>query len=115
MSDETVVSRLNLDERLSENSDESHPCASTACKNTVPFDDEPFCFVHSPDEGSHVRDYSYKAIEAKRCATLTVTVRLDPVYGTFHTPESCQEQVQAILSSSIPHYNPVVTLVEEES
>lgn len=107
--------RLTLDEQISKNSDESHPCISPSCTNTVPFDDEPFCFIHSPDEGSHVRDYSYKAIEAKRCATLTVTVRLDPVYGTFHTPESVQEQVQAMLNWMIPHYNPLVTLVEEQS
>jgi len=40
--------------------------------------------------------------------TLIVTVNLDPVPGTFHTQESAQEGVQAILTSMIPHYKPDV-------
>lgn len=40
---------------------ERHPCAWPAgCEHTVEFDDEPFCFTHSPDEGSAVPGYSYK-------------------------------------------------------
>jgi len=39
---------------------------------------------------------------------LVVWVDLDPVPGTFHTPESAKENVQAILKSSIPHYNPML-------
>lgn len=38
-----------------------HPCAEPGCKHTVQFDDEPYCFTHSPDSGSSVREYSYKA------------------------------------------------------
>lgn len=45
--------------------------------------------------------------------TLTVQVDLDPVPGTFHTKESAVEQVQHILYSSIPHYRPLVTDVQE--
>lgn len=41
---------------------------------------------------------------------LTVLVDLDRIPGTFHTPESAQENVEAILRSSIGHYNPVVIL-----
>lgn len=40
---------------------ESHPCEDKACDNQVPFDDEPFCFIHSDDSGSMVVGYSYKA------------------------------------------------------
>ena len=36
-----------------------HPCEREGCSKSVPFDDEPFCFEHSPDEGSSVRGYSY--------------------------------------------------------
>lgn len=44
--------------------DESHPCVSEGCKNIVGYDDEPFCFGHSPDSGSNVAGYSYKAAHA---------------------------------------------------
>lgn len=36
-----------------------HPCERDGCTETVPFDDEPYCFVHSPDSGSDVDGYSY--------------------------------------------------------
>lgn len=39
--------------------DQSHPCQSPGCPNTVTYDDEPFCFKHSPDSGSSVPGYSY--------------------------------------------------------
>ena len=38
---------------------QSHPCATEGCGNIVPFDDEPHCFTHSPDEGSSVTGYSW--------------------------------------------------------
>ena len=41
-------------------SEESHPCEHPGCENVVGFDDEPYCFKHSPDSGSCVRGYSYK-------------------------------------------------------
>jgi hypothetical protein len=40
-----------------------HGCTFPDCKyaeSDVCHDDEPFCFEHSPDEGSSVFDYSYK-------------------------------------------------------
>lgn len=45
-----------------------------------------------------------------RTTTLLVTVKNDPVPGTFHTPESVQEQVQAMLNQAIPHYTPEVEI-----
>ena len=39
----------------------AHPCTSPGCEHTVLFDDEPYCYTHSPDEGSSVRGYSYRA------------------------------------------------------
>lgn len=49
--------------------DPCHPCTREGCKETVGFDDEPFCFTHSPDSGSDVRGYSYRASTGKcgRC------------------------------------------------
>lgn len=41
--------------------DQSHPCVTPGCEHIVPYDDEPWCFEHSPDSGSAVRGYSYKA------------------------------------------------------
>jgi hypothetical protein len=37
-----------------------HPCVIEGCPNIVEYDDEPWCFTHSPDEGSFVPGYSYK-------------------------------------------------------
>lgn len=36
----------------------SHKCEQKDCPKTVDYDDEPFCFTHSPDEGSSVKGYS---------------------------------------------------------
>lgn len=35
-----------------------HDCEYPGCDSRPVFDDEPMCFVHSPDEGSSVRGYS---------------------------------------------------------
>lgn len=37
-----------------------HPCQRIGCREYVAYDDEPFCFVHSPDSGSTFPGYSYK-------------------------------------------------------
>jgi hypothetical protein len=50
---------------------------------------------------------------ARERIMIEVAVDLDPVPGTFHTQESAVESIQAILLSSIPHYNPVVFPQEE--
>lgn len=45
-----------------------------------------------------------------KSVTLEVTINLDPVPGSFHTVESAQEQVQAMLNSMVPHYKPTVAI-----
>lgn len=35
-----------------------HKCEKFGCENHIIYDDEPYCFTHSPDEGSSVRGYS---------------------------------------------------------
>ena len=35
-----------------------HKCQSYGCDARPIYNDEPFCFTHSPDEGSSVRGYS---------------------------------------------------------
>jgi hypothetical protein len=35
-----------------------HKCVTPGCDRTVQYDDEPWCFTHSPDEGSSQRGYS---------------------------------------------------------
>lgn len=45
---------------------------------------------------------------------LEVLVDLDPVPGTFHTPESARDAVQAILLNSVPHYTPVVIIAKTD-
>lgn len=44
---------------------DAHPCEHDGCTHTVEFDDEPWCFGHSPDSGSSVPGYSYKRKHAK--------------------------------------------------
>jgi hypothetical protein len=41
--------------------DGQHPCEHEGCPHTVEYDDEPYCFTHSPDEGSAVPGYSWRA------------------------------------------------------
>lgn len=38
-----------------------HECEEPGCKTIVQFDDEPKCFIHSPDSGSSVLGYSARA------------------------------------------------------
>jgi hypothetical protein len=45
---------------------------------------------------------------------LNVMINLDPVPGTMHTAESAQESIQAILLSSVGHYDPVVVIADPE-
>jgi hypothetical protein len=40
---------------------QAHPCVVSGCETIVAFDDEPWYFNHSPDSGSSVQGYSYKA------------------------------------------------------
>lgn len=44
----------------------------------------------------------------KQRIKLVLWVDLDPMPGTFHTPESAKESVEAILKDRIPHYNPML-------
>jgi hypothetical protein len=46
-----------------------HPCAHPECEHTVQYDDEPYCYGHSPDEGSSVRGYSWKRQHAEDAQT----------------------------------------------
>lgn len=38
-----------------------HECIQEGCGNIVQFDDEPWCFVHSPDDGSALPGWSARA------------------------------------------------------
>lgn len=40
-----------------------HECAHNGCNITVLYDDEPYCFTHSPDSGSSFRGYSAYKIQ----------------------------------------------------
>lgn len=35
-----------------------HKCETSGCNSIVRFDDEPWCFIHSPDSGSSKKGYS---------------------------------------------------------
>lgn len=42
-----------------------HKCREQTCDKIVIYDDEPWCFTHSPDSGSSERGYSARK-EARR-------------------------------------------------
>ena len=48
--------QLSLD---SHSISQAHPCDEYGCEHTVGYDDEPFCYKHSPDEGSSRSGYSW--------------------------------------------------------
>lgn len=53
-----------------------HACEA-GCGRTVQYDDEPYCFDHSPDDGSSVPGYSARTEAlATRVAGLTPSQRL---------------------------------------
>lgn len=35
-----------------------HKCSRAGCRTLVLYNDEPWCFTHSPDEGSSVKGYN---------------------------------------------------------
>jgi hypothetical protein len=43
-----------------EDENQMHKCELGLCENIVPFDDEPYCYQHSPNSGSVLIGYSYK-------------------------------------------------------
>lgn len=43
-----------------------HKCEKAGCDSTPIYDDEPFCFKHSPDEGSSKKGYSAWGKEQER-------------------------------------------------
>ncbi len=43
-----------------------HTCVEHQCDRQVEFDDEPWCFAHSPDEGSSQIGYSAHAESLKK-------------------------------------------------
>lgn len=49
-----------------------HKCVILTCDEIVQFDDEPWCFKHSPDSGSYLLGYSAKkADELNQASTTT--------------------------------------------
>jgi len=48
--------------------EDRHPCIFPGCQMEVEYDDEPWCFTHSPDSGSAVPGYSYRATAGRASA-----------------------------------------------
>lgn len=42
-----------------------HECVARGCDSIVRYDDEPWCFAHSPDKGSSLVGYSAQAEAAR--------------------------------------------------
>ena len=46
-----------MDFHLCENENCRHQCEQKGCDSMILYHDEPYCFSHSPDEGSSFRNY----------------------------------------------------------
>lgn len=53
-------SQRNVTHSAKQVDDGSHPCEWGGCKENVQYDDEPYCYTHSPDSGSSRVGYSYR-------------------------------------------------------
>ena len=56
-----------------------HQCETTGCDIHIIYDDEPFCFTHSPDSGSSVKGYS--ALEDHRYTWIKYTCHFEDWNG----------------------------------
>jgi hypothetical protein len=54
-----------------------HQCVGEGCDIIVQFDDEPWCFTHSPDAGSSLAGYSARARLAEGVPTVFKNTSLD--------------------------------------
>lgn len=48
--------------------DDLHPCEMGICDNIVAFDDEPYCYLHSPKNGAYMVGYSYRRMHRRKYA-----------------------------------------------
>ncbi len=65
-----------------------HPCATPGCETPSEYDDEPWCFEHSPNSGSSLAGYSARQIsidEPYEVITALVEELDKHGYGDFHT------------------------------
>jgi hypothetical protein len=62
-----------------------HECITPGCDRRVEFDDEPWCFTHSPDEGSSVEGYSFcESLKSYEVIEILVKELDKHGHGDFH-------------------------------
>lgn len=59
-------------------------------------------------EHNVIEDDDIKRMLDRDRIAMIVFIDLNPLAGPFHTKESARQQVEAMLLTKIPHYNPVV-------
>src|SRR5688572_2051888 len=83
-----------------------HKCFELECTNEVQYDDEPWCFEHSPDEGSHVEGFSaLRHLQAERAAgeRLDIQQVIDVAKETeAHLERRSEEVIEARTPEEVP-------------
>lgn len=74
-----------------------HKCIEEGCDQEVQYDDEPWCFTHSPDDGSSVPGYS-----ARKEAELSQMVQKHYVHNLLSQQNRHNENVDG---PPIQHHN----------
>ena len=64
-----------------------HECIATGCGNIVQFDDEPWCFTHSPDDGSSLFGWSARQALTSSAAQILVDRKTKSVNVFEKNPE----------------------------
>lgn len=59
-----------------------HQCVHPDCDRIVEFDDEPWCFTHSPDEGSSLVGWSAKELLQEGVCKIDPKIRQVNVFAT---------------------------------
>lgn len=62
--DEVLEVDVDLDGHVTMHAIFRHKCEHRGCAHVVQYDDEPYCFEHSPDSGSSVPGYSARRAAA---------------------------------------------------
>jgi hypothetical protein len=73
-----------------------HECIEEGCSQVVQYDDEPWCFTHSPDDGSSVPGYS-----ARQEATRQQMVQKNYAHNLLES--------QGRVNENVPHGEPIIT------
>lgn len=69
-----------------------HKCVADDCERIIQLDDEPWCFEHSPDDGSTLRGYSARAA-FERNEPNSFQLKIPAPEGSTFTPTALDNSI----------------------